>query len=219
MALAEFAVNNKTHTTTKVSPFMANYEKEVRIGGDIRKKEKVESAMEFIERMKKVHEEVEVALKKTQEEMKRYADRSRKETEKWKREDKVLLSTKDLVFKKRPVKKLMERYIGPYAIEEVVSLNVVKLQLPNSMRIHLVVNVSRIVWYKEQVKGQKKEEGKLVEVEGVEEWEVEKILNKKKIRGVEKYLVQWKGFTAEGDIWEKKENLKNMEEARSIGRV
>ena len=87
------------------------------------------------------------------------------------------------------------------------------------MRIHLVVNVSRIVWYKEQVKGQKKEEGKLVEVEGVEEWEVEKILNKKKIRGVEKYLVQWKGFTAEGDIWEKKENLKNMEETRSIGRV
>ena len=198
---------------------MANYEKEVRIGGDIRKKEKVESAMEFIERMKKVHEEVEVALKKTQEEMKRYADRSRKETEKWKREDKVLLSTKDLVFKKRPVKKLMERYIGPYAIEEVVSLNVVKLQLPNSMRIHLVVNVSRIVWYKEQVKGQKKEEGKLVEVEGVEEQEVEKILNKKKIRGVEKYLVQWKGFMAEGNIWEKKENLKNMEEARSIGRV
>jgi len=39
------------------------------------------------------------------------------------------------------------------------------------------------------VKGQKKEEGKLVEVEEVEEWEVEKILNKKKIRGVEKYLV------------------------------
>ena len=87
------------------------------------------------------------------------------------------------------------------------------------MRIHLVVNVSRIVWYKEQVKGQKKEEGKLVEVEGVEEQEVEKILNKKKIRGVEKYLVQWKGFMAEGNIWEKKENLKNMEEARSIGRV
>jgi len=58
------------------------------------------------------------------------------------------------------------------------------------MRIHLVVNASQIVWYKEQVKGQKKEEGKLIEVEGVEEWEVEKILNKRKIRGVKKYLVQ-----------------------------
>jgi len=38
-------------------------------------------------------------------------------------------------------------------------------------------------------------------------------LNKKKIRGVEKYLVQWKGFIAEGDTWERKENLKNAEEA------
>ena len=80
------------------------------------------------------------------------------------------------------------------------------------MRIHLVVNISWIVRYKEQVKGQKKEEGKPVEVEGVEEWEVEKILNKKKTRGVAKYLVWWKGFTAEGDTWEREENLKNVEE-------
>ena len=102
--------------------------------------------------------------------------------------------------------------MGPYVIEEVVSLNAVKLQLLSSMRIHLVVNVSRIVRYKEQVKGKKKEEGKPVEVEGVEEWEVEKILNKKKIRGVEKYLIWWKGFTVEGDTWERRENLKNAEE-------
>jgi len=127
----------------------------------------------------------------------------------WKKRDRVLLSTKDLVFKERPVRKLIERYVGPYEIEEVVSSNAVKLQLPTSMRIHLVVNVSWIVWYREQVRGQKKEKGKPIEVEGVEEWEVEKILNKKKIRGVEKYLVQWKEFTAEEDTWERKENLKN----------
>ena len=57
------------------------------------------------------------------------------------------------------------------------------------MRIHLVVNVSWIVWYKEQVEEHKKKEEKPVEVEEVEEWEIEKILNKRKIRGVEKYLV------------------------------
>jgi len=212
LASAEFAVNNKTHTATKMSPFMANYGKVARMGGDIRKKGKVENTTEFVERMKKVHEEAEAVLKKTQEEMKRYADRSRKETEKWEKGDRVLLSTKDLVFKKRPARKLMERYVGPYIIEEVVSSNAVKLRLPSSMRIHLVVNVSRIVWYKEQVKGQKKEEGKPVKVEGIEEWEVEKILNKKKIRGVEKYLVRWKGFTVERDTWERKESLKNAGE-------
>jgi len=100
-----------------------------------------------------------------------------------------MLSTKNLVFKERPTWKLMERYIRLYMVEEVVLSNVVKLQLPSSMRIYLVVNMSQIVRYKEQVKGQKKEKGKPVEVEGVEEWKVEKILNKKKMRGVEKYLV------------------------------
>ena len=89
--------------------------------------------------------------------------------------------------------------MGPYPIKEVVLLNAVKLRLPSSIRIHLVVNVSRIVRYKEQVKGQKKEEGKLVEVEGGKEWKVEKILNKRKIRRVEKYLIWWKEFTAEED--------------------
>ena len=87
----------------KVSLFIANYGKELRMGGDIRRRGKVESAMEFVERMKKIHEETRVALKKTQEEMKKYADRSRKETKKWKKGDRVLLSTKDLVFKERPV--------------------------------------------------------------------------------------------------------------------
>jgi len=101
--LAEFTVNNKIHSTTKVSPFIANYGRELRMGGDIRRKGKVEKTMEFVERMKKVQEEAGAALKKTQEEMKRYADRGRRETEKWKKGDRVMLSTKDLVFKERPV--------------------------------------------------------------------------------------------------------------------
>jgi len=78
---AEFAVNNKIHTATKVLPFMANYGRELRMGGDIRKKRKIESAMEFVERMKKVHEEAVTALKKMQEKMKRYTNQNRKETE------------------------------------------------------------------------------------------------------------------------------------------
>ena len=64
MVSAEFAVNNKTHTVTKVSSFMANYGRELRMRGDIRKKGKVESITEFMERMKKVHKEAGVALKK-----------------------------------------------------------------------------------------------------------------------------------------------------------
>jgi len=65
LASAEFAVNNKAHTATKVLLFMANYRRELRMRGDIRKKGKIESAMEFVKRIKKVHEKAEAALKRT----------------------------------------------------------------------------------------------------------------------------------------------------------
>jgi len=42
---------------------------------------------------------------------------------------------------------------------------------------------------------------------------VERILNKRKVRGKDKYLVRWKGFTAESDTWEGRENLENAKEA------
>jgi len=52
-----------------------------------------------------------------------------------------------------------------------------------------VVNVSRVVKYKEPMKRQRVEEPKPVEVEEIEEWKVKKILNKRKAWGIEKYLV------------------------------
>ena len=64
LASAEFAVNNKVHMTTKVLPFMANYRRELRMRGDIKKRGKVEKATEFVERMKKVYKEAGVVLKK-----------------------------------------------------------------------------------------------------------------------------------------------------------
>ena len=105
---AEFVVNNKAHLAMRVSPFIVNYRRELRIGDNIRKRGKVEKATEFVERMKKVYEEAEAALKKAQEDMKRQADKGRKETKDWRKVDRVLLSTKDLVFKERLVRKLVD---------------------------------------------------------------------------------------------------------------
>ena len=125
--MAEFAINNKIHSATKTSLFMTNYGRELRMGADIRKKEKVEKVTEFVERMKKVQEEVGTAINKMQEDMKRQADRRRKKSEVWKKGDRVMLSTKDLVFKERQTKKLVDLYVGLYTIEEVISTNAVKL--------------------------------------------------------------------------------------------
>ena len=71
LVIAKFVVNNKVHSATKVLPFMANYGRELKMGANIRRKEKIEKVTEFAERMRKVQEEVGTALKKVQEEMKR----------------------------------------------------------------------------------------------------------------------------------------------------
>jgi len=106
----------------------------------------------------------------------------------------------------------MECFVGPYKIKGIVFSNAIELELPKTIKIHPVVNVSRVRLYKPQVKGQKKTPPKLVIIEGEEEFEVEKILNKQVVREKEKFLVQWKEYTAEGNTWESRENLKNAKE-------
>jgi len=182
------------------------------MGFDIRKKGKNEKAEEFARKMKERHEEARAVLVKAQKEMKRQADRSRKESEEYRVGDKVLISIKDFSMElmKRATKKLTEKFIGPYVVRKIVSENAVELELPASLRIHPVVNMRRIVKYREQVEGQKKVPPPPVEVAGEKEYEVEEILDKQERRGKTKYLVKWKGYTAEENTWERLENLKNV---------
>ena len=146
LATVEFVFNNKVHIATKLSLFQVNYRREPRIGFDIRKKEKNEKAEEFTREMKKRYEEARVALVKSQEEMKRQA-------EEYKIGDKVLISTKyfSIELMKRATKKLAEKFIELYVVRKIVSENVVELELPASLKIYPVVNVRRIVKYREQV--------------------------------------------------------------------
>ena len=131
MAIAEFAFNNKVHTVTKMSLFKANYRREPRMGFDIRKKEKNEKAKEFMREMKERHEEARAALVKSQEKIKRQVDRNRKETEEYRVNNKILISTKDFSMKlmKRAMKKLIEKFIKLYVVRKIVSENVVELKL------------------------------------------------------------------------------------------
>ena len=98
---------------------------------------------------------------------------------------------------KRAMKKLMEKFIGPYVVRKIVSENVVKLELPVSLRIHLVVNVRRIVKYRKQVEGQKKIPLPPIKVASEKEYEVEEILDRQERRNRMKYLVKWKGYMVE----------------------
>ena len=121
----------------------------------MRKKEKVLRAEEFAKKIKEIQEEAQVVLRKAQEEMKKQVDRHKREADEYKVGDRVLLSMRDLKWYmvERRMDKLTERFIGPYKIKGIISSNIVELELPESVKIHLVVNVSRIHKYREQVAG------------------------------------------------------------------
>ena len=88
----------------------------------------------------------------------------------------MLLSTKDLKWqiKGRRSEKLTKHFVGPYKVKGIISSNAIELELPNSIKIHPVVNISRVRLYKSQVKRQKKIPPKPVIIEGEEEFKVRK---------------------------------------------
>jgi len=73
--MVEFTYNNKIYTTTKISPFKANYGQDPRMGFEGRRKGKYEAVGKFVERIKKIQKEAKAALGKAQEEMKKFANR------------------------------------------------------------------------------------------------------------------------------------------------
>jgi len=125
LGTAEFAYNNKVQTSTKMSPFKANSGRDPRMGFELRKKGKFEEANKFVERMQEIQGEAKAALSKVQEDMKK---------------------SKDLKYQmvSRRTEKLTERFVGPYKVKSIVSTNAIELELPSTIKIHPVVNVSRV---------------------------------------------------------------------------
>ena len=144
---------------------------------------KYKGVEKFIAKIKEIQGEAKAALGKVQEKMRKYTDKKREEVDKYKVGNLVMLSTKDLKYQmiRRRIEKLTKRFVGPYKIKKIVSMNIVELKLPSIIRIYPVVNVSRICRYVGQVKGQRREQSTPVIIEGEEKWKVKKILNKQRI--------------------------------------
>jgi len=121
--------------------------------------------------MREIQKEAKAVLGKAQKEIKKYTNRKRAKVDKYKVEDLVMLSTKDLKYQVigKRTEKLTERFVGPYKIKKIILTDAVELELFSTIKIHPIVNVSRIHKYIGQVEGQRREQLAPVIIEEEEE--------------------------------------------------
>ena len=145
------------------------------------------------------------ALVKAADDMARFYDAHRHEAPKYSVGDKVWLSSEN-IRTTRPTKKLDYKWLGPYTIDRVISRNAYRLKLPTSFgQVHPVFSVTLLRPYDDDPITERQERHPPppppVVRDGIEEYEVEKILDSRIFRGKVEYLVRWKGYGVEEDEW------------------
>ena len=132
----------------------------------------------------------------------------------------MLLSTQHLklIGERKRARKLTEKYIGPYRVKRVVNANAYELELPASLKIHPVINISHLKEYRDGTGAfpdrpvpLTRPEPEALDDNGAPEWLVDRLLDHRKVRRgarqVDQYLVEWKGYPISEATWEPIENL------------
>jgi len=164
----------------------------------------LETVNKFMERMRMVIKEAKSAIRKAQEDMKRYYDRCRTPAPVFNPGNKVFLNTLD-IRTMCPSQKLSHRQLGPFVVEWRIGPMVYRLKLPYWMKqLHPVFNVVKLTPAPDDLITECKTEDHPppIVIDGEAEWEVEEILNSRWHRRRFQYLIKWKGCGREHNSWE-----------------
>lgn len=209
---AEFAYNQSMNASTGKIPFeevlrfTPEFRKQVARETQVRKGENP-AARELAERLDEGVQQGKDFWEKTQESTTRFYNKKHKDMM-FKLSDEVLLSSRHIRIL-RPSRKLADKFLGPFQIIACVGKNAYTLDLPLKYgRIHPTFPVAFLEPYRRR-NGVKPPEP--IDIEGEEEWVVDKILDEREARGRSTFLVRWEGFSADHDTWEPEENLVNAQ--------
>jgi Chromo (CHRromatin Organisation MOdifier) domain len=192
------------------SPFYVNYGRHPYKGTNPWWEAKSQSAIEFIEHIKKVCEEMEAALKQSNETIKRAYNRKKGESREYQPGDKVYLEGTNITMD-RPIEKFDDKQHGPFTIIKKVGAMSYKLKLPATWKkVHPIFNkVYLLPFTPVEYPSQKKPPPPppIITNEG-EEYIIEEVMESKLSRGKLKYLVKWEGYLNHADwTWEPEESI------------
>lgn len=202
LPLAEFAANSVRNEPTGVSPFLANYGFHPTIGFEPSQpttQPAEKDAENFANHMEKITDFIRAEILTAQARYEQQTNKKRQPARRFTVDQLVWLDARN-IRTLRPQKKLDWKNLGPFRISKVISPHAYRLDLPSSMRIHPVFNVSLLRPVADDpVPGQTTAPPPPIEAEGIEEWEVEEVLDSrwiKKGRGQPKlhYTVKWVGY-------------------------
>jgi hypothetical protein len=208
LATAEFSYNNALHSSIGTTPFRLIYGHDPRLPFTALVDTRVISADAFAAKMKTDLEAARVALAKAQDRQKSYADTKRLDVH-YEVGSLVLLNSKNIKLKSPGPRKLLPRFIGPFAVVARIGPVAYKLQLPVNYKIHPVFHVSLLKAYKVDGTVQPPPPPELIE--GELEYEVENIVAHRTVRGRHEYLVSFVGYAAEHNLWLPEKNLEHCQ--------
>jgi len=180
LPMVEFQHNNYVYSATQQPPFLLDTRHIPCMGFEPRQNHSdLEIVNKFTERMRMAIEEVKFAIRKAQEDMKRYYDQRRTPAPVFNPGDKVFLDASD-IRTMRPSQKLLHRRLGPFVVERRIGPIAYRLKLPYRMKqLHPVFNVVKLTLAPDDpITGRKmKDHPPPIVIDGEAEWEVEKILD------------------------------------------
>ena len=222
LTAAEIAINNCQQSSTKYSPFYMNYGFNPRfpflVQGTINDtvSSTVPAAQAVFETIKQTTQQAIRNIEKAQQQQSLYANRKRRE-DKFHVGEQVYLSTQNLNIISG-VSKLNPKYIGPFPISKIINPVAVQLALPAHFKIHNSFHVSKIKRAKatnefpDRPIIEKPPPTIQADNDQESEWEIERIIDKRKSRGRIEYLVKWKGYDTHDNQWLTVSQLVNARE-------
>jgi transposase InsO family protein len=203
LPLAQFAYNNSRNHTTRMSPnrLLHGFDCEIRVDvADNVSERRIPAAKDRIEKLHQLRQELRLRLVEAQERMASYYN-ARHVPKQFKTGDLVKLSTKYLKLK-HP--KLSPRWVGPFRVLERIGSQAYRLALPNKYaRLHPVFSVQMLEDYRRRDDDAELTTMPMPDLEDPQdEWEVEEVRDKRRIKGTIHYLVKWSGWPSEYNSYE-----------------
>ena len=201
LPVVQYIINSRPSSTTKKVPYEL-WMGHISRAHQAAKDSQVPNLVERQKALETVQEEAVLAMQHVQELWVRPTN-----YKPYQEGDKVWLEAANL-HTTHPTKKLSPKRYGPFKVLEIVGHVNFRLELPAHWKIHNVFHAKLLHPYKETTEyGENFTEPPPDLIEGVAEWEVEKILDMRTQRSRKQYLICWKGYSDAHNSWEPWENI------------